>query len=176
MASIWRPICGEGIVGRQAGDLVFHILFSNPAVVVVAPVERRRRGIFRRRLKYFLFPSSPCTSTWVKSLKKDADPAAGRWTLSCSSRWNTGRGGGSVGRPRTREVIRMAQLAISASPLQCRWISPGTETRMEQWTYAICLRCRDHPRVVSEDECCRCACWESPTGSAPPRGARPRWP
>ena len=66
----------------------------------------------------------------------------------------------------------MAQLAISASPLQCRWISPGTETRMEQWTYAICLRCRDYPRVVSEDECGRCACWESPTESAPPREAR----
>ena len=70
----------------------------------------------------------------------------------------------------------MAQLAISASPLQCRWISPGTETRMEQWTYAICLRCRDHPRVVSEEACGRCACWESSTESAPPRGSRPRWP
>jgi hypothetical protein len=59
----------------------------------------------------------------------------------------------------------MAQLAINASPFQCRWIS-GTEMRLEQWMYAICLRCRDHPRVVSEDECGRCACWESPTGGA----------
>jgi hypothetical protein len=60
----------------------------------------------------------------------------------------------------------MAQLAINASPFQCRWISAGTEMRLEQWRYAICLRRRDHPRVVSEDECGRCACWESPTDGA----------
>jgi hypothetical protein len=53
----------------------------------------------------------------------------------------------------------MAHAAIT-SPLRCRWISPGTEMRLEEWTYAICLRCRDHPRVVSEDECGHCACWE----------------
>jgi hypothetical protein len=54
----------------------------------------------------------------------------------------------------------MASLAINASPFHCRWISIGSELRLEQWTYAICLRCRDHPRVVSEAECGRCACWE----------------
>lgn len=57
----------------------------------------------------------------------------------------------------------MAQLAVIASPFQCRWIPPGTEMRLEQWTYAICLRSRDHPRVVSEGECGQCGCWESPT-------------
>jgi hypothetical protein len=64
------------------------------------------------------------------------------------------------------KVNSMAQTAINASPFQCRWISRGTEMRMEQWTYAICLRCRDHARVVSEEECGRCMCWESPTEHA----------
>ena len=57
----------------------------------------------------------------------------------------------------------MAQLAINASPFQCRWIGRGTEMRLEQWRYAICHRRLNHERVVSEDECSRCACWESPT-------------
>jgi len=56
----------------------------------------------------------------------------------------------------------MAHLAINASPFHCRWISTGTEMRLEQWTYAICLRCRHQPRVVSEDECSRCVCWAPP--------------
>jgi hypothetical protein len=56
----------------------------------------------------------------------------------------------------------MARLAVNASPFRCRWISPDTEMRLEQWTYAICLRCRDEPPVVSEDECSRCACWAPP--------------
>ena len=60
----------------------------------------------------------------------------------------------------------MARLAINASPFQCRWISPGAEMLMEQWAYAICERCRDHLRVVSEDECGRCACWEPQTDGA----------
>jgi hypothetical protein len=61
----------------------------------------------------------------------------------------------------------MARLAINASPFHCRWISTGTEMQLERWTYAICLRCRDEPRVVSEDECSRCACW-----APPPDGSR----
>jgi hypothetical protein len=60
----------------------------------------------------------------------------------------------------------MAQFAINPSPFQCRWIAAASEMRLEQWTYAVCLRCRDRPRVVSEDECGRCACWESPTPDA----------
>ena len=55
-----------------------------------ATAPRAVRGIFRTRSKYFLFPSSPCTSTWVKSLKKEAALSTVRWTLSCSSRCNTG--------------------------------------------------------------------------------------
>ena len=59
-----------------------------------------------------------------------------------------------------QEVTSMAQLAINASPFECRWIKAGTEMRLEQFTYAICLRCVNHSRVVSEDECFSCACWE----------------
>jgi DNA-binding NarL/FixJ family response regulator len=57
----------------------------------------------------------------------------------------------------------MAEIAINASPFRCRWIPRGTEQHLERWTYAICLRCHDHPRVVSEDECGHCACWEPST-------------
>ena len=60
----------------------------------------------------------------------------------------------------------MAQLAINASPFHCRWVLTGSELQLEQWTYAICLRERNHMRVVSEDECSRCACWEQPTDVA----------
>ena len=54
----------------------------------------------------------------------------------------------------------MACLAINASPFQCRWIADGSELRVERWTYAICQRCPERPRVVSEEECGHCACWE----------------
>jgi hypothetical protein len=60
----------------------------------------------------------------------------------------------------------MVQLAINASPFHCRWVATGSELRLEQWTYAICLRERNQMRVVSEDECGRCACWEPPTDGA----------
>ena len=70
----------------------------------------------------------------------------------------------------------MAQLAINASPFRCRWIATGTEMRIEQWTYAICERCRNQQRLVSEDECSCCACWEPGTdvrvGAADAREAR----
>lgn len=58
----------------------------------------------------------------------------------------------------------MARLAVIASPFQCRWIQAGTNMRLEQWTYAICQRSSDHPRIVSEDECSRCGCWEPGAG------------
>lgn len=60
----------------------------------------------------------------------------------------------------------MAQLALNASPFQCRWIATGSEMRLEQWSYAVCRRCGDRLRVVSEDECGHCACWEPPTDGA----------
>src|SRR5678815_802075 len=59
----------------------------------------------------------------------------------------------SAAASRAQEVNSMAQLAIRPSPFQCRWISAASEIRFEEWTCASCLRCRDHPRGVSEDEC-----------------------
>jgi len=56
----------------------------------------------------------------------------------------------------------MARLAINVCPFQCRWISAGSEMRLEQWSYAVCRHSGDSPRVVSEEECGRCAGWESP--------------
>ncbi len=56
----------------------------------------------------------------------------------------------------------MAAIAINASPLSCLWIQRGTETRVGNWTYALCLRVRDNPRVVSESECARCSLWQPP--------------
>jgi hypothetical protein len=56
----------------------------------------------------------------------------------------------------------MARTAMNASPFSCRWIQRGTETRVSNWSYALCLRVRDQPRVVSESECARCLLWEAP--------------
>jgi hypothetical protein len=47
--------------------------------------------------------------------------------------------------------------------IERRASSAGVKIRVASSGHAICLRSRDHPRVVSEDECSRCACWESPT-------------
>jgi hypothetical protein len=55
----------------------------------------------------------------------------------------------------------MAAVAINASPLGCRWIKPGSETRVSNWTYALCLRVHDQERLVSESECARCGLWEA---------------
>ena len=56
----------------------------------------------------------------------------------------------------------MARIAVSASPFNCRWIERGSETRISNWSYALCLRIRDQPRLVSESECARCLLWEAP--------------
>ena len=56
----------------------------------------------------------------------------------------------------------MALVAVNASPFSCRWIQRGSETRVSNWSYALCLRVSDRPRLVSESECARCARWESP--------------
>jgi len=58
----------------------------------------------------------------------------------------------------------MTRVAIYASPLECPWIQRGTETRISNWTYALCLRLQDHPRLVSEAECARCDLWQAPDG------------
>ena len=60
---------------------------------------------------------------------------------------------------RRHKVVLMACFAINASPFQCRWIAAGSEMCVERWTYAICQRCPERPRVMSEEECGHCACW-----------------
>jgi hypothetical protein len=57
----------------------------------------------------------------------------------------------------------MARVAVNASPFSCKWIQRGSETRVSNWSFALCLRAHD-PRVVSESECARCARWEAPEG------------
>jgi hypothetical protein len=56
----------------------------------------------------------------------------------------------------------MACTVVTTSPFQCRWIERGSETRVSNWSSALCLRVRDQPRVVSERECARCVSWEAP--------------
>lgn len=48
------------------------------------------------------------------------------------------------------------------APLSCRWIEHGTERRISNWTYALCIRVATKPRMVSEGECARCPRWEPP--------------
>jgi hypothetical protein len=55
----------------------------------------------------------------------------------------------------------MARVAVNASPFNCRWIERGSNTRISNWSYALCLRVRDEPRVVSQTECARCVSWEA---------------
>ena len=62
----------------------------------------------------------------------------------------------------------MARIATTASPFRCRWIAPGTEMHLERWPYAICMRSCNDERVVNEEECSQCACWEPRQSSARP--------
>jgi len=56
----------------------------------------------------------------------------------------------------------MAHVAVNASPFSCLWIERGSEMQIERWSYALCVRIREHPRPVSEFECARCALWQPP--------------
>jgi hypothetical protein len=65
---------------------------------------------------------------------------------------------------RKEGLHRMAQVSAVTSPLSCCWIERGSETRVSQWTYALCVRIRNNPRVVREEECARCGRWQAPAG------------
>jgi len=56
----------------------------------------------------------------------------------------------------------MATIATIASPFRCRWIQRGSEMRVSNWSFAVCERVHDHPRVVSEPECAQCPLWAGP--------------
>jgi hypothetical protein len=60
----------------------------------------------------------------------------------------------------------MTRTVVTASPFHCRWIERGSETRISNWSYALCLRVRDQPRVVGESDCARCPFWEAPPDDA----------
>jgi hypothetical protein len=53
----------------------------------------------------------------------------------------------------------MPTVTASTSPFSCRWIQRGTETRISNWSYALCVRL-SKARLVLESECARCIHWE----------------
>jgi hypothetical protein len=53
-------------------------------------------------------------------------------------------------------------IAICASPFDCRWIVRGSEHRMGDWNYAVCMFVRDADRIVNESDCSRCPRWQEP--------------
>jgi hypothetical protein len=52
--------------------------------------------------------------------------------------------------------------ALSTSPLNCRWVQPGSRGRLEACEYAVCERQKDVVRVVSDAECKFCPFWQAP--------------
>jgi hypothetical protein len=50
-------------------------------------------------------------------------------------------------------------IVAATSPFSCRWIQRGSETRVSNWSLAVCVRLRDNPCIVAEEECARCALW-----------------
>jgi hypothetical protein len=54
------------------------------------------------------------------------------------------------------------RVLIATSPLNCRWIRPGSRRSIERFEYAVCRRVPDAERVVSDAECASCPAWEPP--------------
>jgi hypothetical protein len=52
-------------------------------------------------------------------------------------------------------------VTAATSPLNCRWIEPGSRRSIEQFEYAVCRRIRGAERVVNEAECMYCPAWEA---------------
>lgn len=57
-------------------------------------------------------------------------------------------------------------VAVVTSPFNCRWIVRGSEHRVGDWNYAICVRVRNTERLVNECDCSRCIRWEEPSEDA----------
>lgn len=53
-------------------------------------------------------------------------------------------------------------VAVATSPLNCRWIEPGSRRAIEAFEYAVCRRTEGAERVVNEAECRYCPAWEPP--------------
>jgi hypothetical protein len=62
-------------------------------------------------------------------------------------------------------------IAANASPLNCRWIVPGSAHYKGDWSYAICVRNFRSERLVNASECSRCPRREEPDDVAERRAA-----
>ena len=49
----------------------------------------------------------------------------------------------------------------AVSPLNCRWIKPGSRHDLEGFEYAVCRRLADAERVVNEADCLYCPSWQA---------------
>jgi len=61
-------------------------------------------------------------------------------------------------------------VTVVTSPLNCRWIAPGSRRSFEAFEYAVCRREKDAERVVNEAECRYCPAWEPPANVSLKRG------
>ena len=55
---------------------------------------------------------------------------------------------------------------VATSPLNCRWITPGSLRSIERFEYAVCRRLHGAERVVNEAECRYCPAWEPPRAAS----------
>jgi CubicO group peptidase (beta-lactamase class C family) len=61
----------------------------------------------------------------------------------------------------------MARTVTAAtSPLNCRWIDPGSRRSLEAFEYAVCRRTKGAERVVNDIDCRYCPSWEPPPDRA----------
>lgn len=69
--------------------------------------------------------------------------------------------------PALRSGRRMKPaIAANTSPLNCRWIMPGSAHCVADWSYAICQRDVFAERLVNESDCAHCPRWEEPDDAA----------
>ena len=57
----------------------------------------------------------------------------------------------------------LKRVAAQASPFNCAWIQKGSVGNIGPYTYAVCTRVPDFPRMVNEADCTRCPLWREPT-------------
>jgi hypothetical protein len=60
----------------------------------------------------------------------------------------------------------MKPAIANTSPLNCRWIVPGSAHCVADWSYAICVRVHFSERLVNESDCAHCLRWEEPDDAA----------
>ena len=60
------------------------------------------------------------------------------------------------------------RVAAQASPFNCVWIPRGSVGSIGGYTYAVCTRLPDYPRIVNETDCQQCPLWQEPPNESPP--------